>query len=489
MLSKVTRILAADDDVALGAVLGRQLRAWGYETILATTGADAWRVLKQENGPRVAILDWDMPGLSGLEVCRLLRATPHGADAYVLILTGRLEKAHLVEALESGADEFLSKPYESRELQLRLARALRDRRPARISIGPPSTGIPPSGATLGRKYRLEGRLGEGGMGSVRLGVHLSLGVNVAIKFMARHLADTAHYASFEREARAAAQLRSEHSVRVYDHGLTEDGLPYLVMEYLAGEPLSAWVQREGPLGPDAVATLVEQMASALTEAHGHGIVHGDVKPENILMAADPSRPSGFVARLIDFGLAKSWHMHVPEPALASEPPGAAVPSSRAPPSQGTPPVIGGTPCYMSPECLSSRVAPNPALDLWGLAVTAFFATTGVLPFQGDNPLQLLERVTLAPLPVPSEVTAGVPGGFDAWFALACARDPTMRFQTAFELAVALRATSRDAAEGPTKTPAPAPSVGVFAATEPDSGPVMALEDGFERATPRGAGVR
>ena len=230
------RVLAADDDEQLGRALGRALRAWGYEPVLAEDGAEAWQILRHEDSPRVVILDWDMPGLSGLEVCRLFRATPHGANAYVLILTGRLQKEDLIKALESGADDFLSKPYEPRELQLRLAKGIRDggRESSWSAAQKRVSETPPTGSTLGGKYRLEKKIGQGSMGSVWLGAHLSLGINVAIKFMAWRLAgDGRLHASFEREARAAAQLRSEHIVRVYDHGITEDGLPYLVMEYVS----------------------------------------------------------------------------------------------------------------------------------------------------------------------------------------------------------------------------------------------------------------
>jgi serine/threonine protein kinase len=482
--SRPMRVLAADDDEPLVRVLDRCLRRWGYEPLLARSGTEAWRMLTQEDAPRVVILDWDMPGLSGLEVCRMLRATPDGANAYVLMLTGRLEKESLIEALESGADDFLSKPFEPRELQLRLAKGIRDSARRSTSVSRPASGAPPSGSTLGGKYRLERKIGEGGMGSVWLGVHLSLGINVAIKFMARHLAETSDYASFEREARAAAQLRSEHIVRVYDHGITHDGLPYLVMEYLAGESLAAWIEQRGPLPPEAVASLVEQTARALTEAHGRGVVHRDVKPDNILMMDDAERPQGFVARLIDFGLAKSWRARVAADAPADDrvlrafdwasemvgdagrAHGWAAELSSA--SAAATSVVAGTPCYMSPECLSASVAPNPLLDLWGLAVTAFFAMTGKLPFEGENVFQLHHRMCAEPLPVPSQVSPGLTSGFDAWFALACAPDPKTRFQSAAELAAALSIVCRKSVYDAESAPGIVKGFRSFAPTEPDT---------------------
>jgi serine/threonine protein kinase len=437
------RVLLADDDESLRRSLERWLETWGYQAVVARDGAEAWRLLKRDDAPRVAILDWAMPGLSGLEVCRLLRATPHGVDVYVLMLTARQQKDDLIEALESGADDFLTKPFHARELQLRLARGVRDS--ARAGAKRASTVPPPSGTTLGGKYRLEGVIAKGGMGSVWRGVHLSLGIDVAIKFMAGELAETSHYASFEREARAAARLRSEHTVRVYDHGVSHEGLPYLVMEYIDGESLAAAVDRRGPLPPAEVAALVEQASRALGEAHAHGIVHRDVKPENILLVeGDGRRP--FTVKLIDFGLAN---------------PGAARGSGEAPRA-------AGTPSYMSPECLEGAAPPNALLDLWGLATTAYRAMTGRMAFDGATLSEVYRKVCAGPPPVPSEAMPGVPAAFDAWFLRACDRDPAARFQTAAELASALGEALRDAPPLLSVPPgAPKPG-GSFAPTEPDS---------------------
>jgi serine/threonine protein kinase len=440
------RVLAADDDDALARVLERHLNRWGYDATIVRNGVEAWRILKREDCPRVVILDWDMPGLSGLEVCRLLRSTAHGASAYILLLTGRAEKEDLIQALESGADDFLSKPFHPRELQLRLAKGIRDA--VRESEGGPlRSRPPPSGSILGGKYRLEKKIGEGGMGSVWLGVHLALGVNVAIKFMAKDLAEVPNYASFEREARAAAQLRDEHIVRVYDHGIDHDGLPYLVMEYLAGDSLTDWVDKRGTLGPSALASLVEQAARALTAAHARNVIHRDVKPENILMADDTDRAAsgGFFVKLIDFGLARPYRA---QPATPLEAPLDASTPAYAASGQA------GTPAYMSPECLMASASPSPLLDLWGLAVTAFFAATGRLPFDSEDLGVLYRQICSDPLPSAARLCSAVPAGFDAWFERACARDPGARFQTAEELAAALGAACRDAEAVPTpSTPA------------------------------------
>jgi len=411
------RVLAADDDQGILKTLERCLKSWGYEAITACDGVEAWKILKREDAPRIVVLDWDMPGISGLEVCRLLRMAPHGEEIYVLMLTGRQEKDDLIAALEAGADDFLSKPFHSRELQLRLAKGVTFQTSRAALYGPGTRVAPPSGTTLAGKYRLEKQIAEGGMANVWLGVHLSLGINVAIKFMKAGVAETPDYASFEREARAAAQLRTEHIVRIYDHGIAHDGAPYLVMEYLAGETLADRIDRCGALPPIEVASLIEQIGRALTEAHNRGIIHRDVKPENILLVDDPERPFG-VAKLVDFGLARSR-------------------SNSQKTDEGG--LISGTPSYMTPEHLRAQTAPNPQLDLWGLAATAFTALTGRIPFDGATLSEIMKKVCVEPLPVPSSLNRAIAPEIDAWFARACARTPRLRYQTPPEMTAALTA--------------------------------------------------
>ncbi|HVH47994.1 MAG TPA: response regulator [Labilithrix sp.] len=438
------RVLAADDDQGILNVLERCLRGWGYEVVIAHDGVEAWRVLKNEDAPRIVVMDWDMPGLAGLEVCRLLRTAPHGEEIYVVMLTGRQEKADLIEALEAGADDFLSKPFHPRELQLRLAKGVTFQT-SRAALYGPDRGTPPTGSILGGKYRLEKKIAEGGMASVWLGVHLSLGINVAIKFMKPGVAETADYASFEREARAAAQLRTEHIVRVYDHGVAHDGAPYLVMEYLAGESLGDRIDRIGPLPPTEVASMVEQISRALAEAHTRGIIHRDVKPENILLVEDPDRPHG-CAKLVDFGLARN--------------------RATAQTTEGG--LISGTPSYMSPEHLRAQAPPNPALDLWGLAATAFTALTGTVPFDGDTLAEIMKNICVAPLPVPSSLNPALTPEIDDWFARACARAPKDRFQTPAELTTSFVAACSHVPVFPHVASVVTKRVRSLAPTEPDS---------------------
>ncbi|MGH7269202.1 MAG: serine/threonine-protein kinase, partial [Polyangiaceae bacterium] len=206
------------------------------------------------------------------------------------------------------------------------------------------------------------------------------------------------------------------------------GLPYIVMEFLEGESLSDAIVGRGPLAAAEVAQIIVQASRALAKAHAAGIVHRDLKPDNIFLArTDEPAEEGlsYTVKLVDFGIAKMLE----EPRGA----GAAAPMG-GPTREGT---VIGTPNFMAPEQLVVGGAPGPLTDLWSLGACTFAAMTGRLPFEGDILGDIVLKVCASPLPAPSKINPNAPQGFDAWFARACSRDPTRRFQTADELARAL----------------------------------------------------
>ncbi len=226
-------------------------------------------------------------------------------------------------------------------------------------------------------------------------------------------------------------------MQVYDYGVTPEGLPFIVMEYLEGESLSDAVVARGPLPPREVGQIIGQAARALAKAHDAGIVHRDLKPDNIFLARvdDPVEELPYVVKLVDFGIAKILEelsaSPVPAPPRAA---GARAHPMGGPTREGT---VIGTPNFMAPEQLTIGGAPGPLTDLWSLGACTFAAMTGRLPFEGDILGDIVLKVCAAPIPAPSKIHPGVPPGFDAWFARACSRDPAKRFQTAGELGQAL----------------------------------------------------
>jgi serine/threonine-protein kinase len=285
-----------------------------------------------------------------------------------------------------------------------------------------------AGSLIAGKYRVKQLIGTGGMGTVWEGVHTSLSTRVAIKFIKPRFAEQPEArARFEIEARAAAKLKTKHAVHVYDYGVSQGGLPYIVMEFLEGESLSEAIIGRGPLDPKEVGQIMIEACRALSKAHGAGIVHRDLKPDNIFLAKsdEPVENLPYVVKLVDFGIAKI--LEEPQSSGESTPMG-------GPTREGT---VIGTPNFMAPEQLTLGGAPGPLTDLWSLGACTFAAMTGRLPFEGDVLGDIVLKVCAAAPPVPSNVNPNVPPGFDAWFARACSRDVTKRFQTADELAQAL----------------------------------------------------
>ncbi|HEY8944346.1 MAG TPA: serine/threonine-protein kinase, partial [Polyangiaceae bacterium] len=252
------------------------------------------------------------------------------------------------------------------------------------------------GTVVGARYRVDRLLGQGGMGSVWAGRHLTLNKAVAIKFIHPRLAASEEVLRrFDNEAKAAARIQSRHAVSVFDHGVTDTGQPYIVMEYLEGESLERKIRRTGKLPFLEVASIIAQAAEALSAAHEQGIVHRDLKPDNIFLARErEAGEHGYVVKLLDFGIAKMM-----------EEDGAAVAVTQAG-------VVLGTPQYMSPEALTSSAPVTRASDIWSLGACAFTAAVGRVPFEGEAIGDVVLKVCAAPLPVPSSFVSELPRGFD-----------------------------------------------------------------------------
>src|SRR5690606_36317927 len=270
------------------------------------------------------------------------------------------------------------------------------------------------------KYRLTRLLGRGGMGSVWEGVHASLGNRVACKFIEPEFVGSQDaVVRFENEARAAASLKSKHVVDVYDHGVMPDGRPYIVMEFLEGEPLDSRIEKNGCLGLQQVATIVLQVSRALSRAHRVGIVHRDLKPENVFLVWDDEDQTD-VAKVVDFGIAKFTDTEASGISSATK--------------TGS---ILGTPYYMSPEQARGLKNLDARSDNWSLGVIAYEALTGVRPFDGEAVGDLLVKICTVDPPPPSTLQPGLPPSVDDWMKKALHRDPNLRFQDVREMAESL----------------------------------------------------
>jgi serine/threonine protein kinase len=281
-----------------------------------------------------------------------------------------------------------------------------------------------AGQILAGRYRLVAPLGRGAMGEVWKAEHVALGAPVAIKVIVDGGFDEGNplreelLTRFFREAQAAAALRSPHVVQILDHGV-ENGIPYIAMELLEGETLEQRLERFAVLPNIQVAEFVTHVARAISKAHEVGIVHRDLKPGNVFIVRNDDEE---IAKVLDFGIAK-----ITPNATFEEGGGVATRTGS----------VVGTPCYMSPEQALGNKTIDYRSDLWSLAVIAFECVVGKRPFDSEAFGDLIVQICARPMPVPSKVGA-VPEGFDAWFAKAACREPEGRFQSAKELAEALR---------------------------------------------------
>ncbi|WP_438000168.1 protein kinase [Sorangium sp. So ce185] len=270
-----------------------------------------------------------------------------------------------------------------------------------------------SGSIIAGKYRLERALSAGGMGSVWVAQHVQLGTHVAVKLMGTAYAGSpAFRARFEREARAAAHLRSPHVVQVHDFGF-EQGVPYLVMELLRGEDLSARLTRVRRLSLPETQRLLVHAGKALRSVHDAGLVHRDLKPANLFLARVDGEDEDML-KLIDFGIAKETATK-----LVSE--------------ASTTGEVMGSPHYMSPEQLRAERDIDARSDLWALGVILFRMVTGYLPFPGEVLAQVMTRILVEPIPSPRQLAPDLPPAIDAFFTRALARDRNQRFQSVREM--------------------------------------------------------
>jgi len=298
----------------------------------------------------------------------------------------------------------------------------------------------PSGAqVLAGKYRLVHQLGKGGMGSVWLAHHLTLHSPVAIKLIDPAIASNPEALSrFMREARAAAALRSPHVVQILDHGIDGE-TPYIAMELLEGESLAARLRKVGRLSPADTTRVLTHTARAISRAHEVGVVHRDLKPDNIFLIENEEEE---LAKVLDFGIAKSTIVGFGV---------SVVPETRTG-------ALMGTLHYMSPEQTEGVKTVDFRTDIWAMGVIAFECLLGRRPFEGETVGTLVLEICSRPVPVPSQVGA-VPAGFDGWFARACARDPAARFASARDAAAELRRICQ-ARAAEDAAPAAAPAEGV-----------------------------
>jgi serine/threonine-protein kinase len=436
------RILIVDDDDDLLLLTERVLAPLGF-AIQTTNRADEALRLLAESSFDLVVSDLVMPGVDGQDLLEVMRG--RGDKTAVLFLSGAASVPDVVKLMKSGAASFLQKPVDARELKREVLATLAEVRArrgheetslheaastagsvrgaeaavgARVSETPssrepsafrdrPTTPPPPAASSpaslprLGRYLLLE-LLASGGMGRVYRAHDPNLDRIVAIKILLPPSTD-AERAQFDerfrREAVALAKLRHPHILTVYDADVDpSSGTPYLVTELLAGESLERALA-SGPLSLDRALAFAEQLADALAFAHEQGIVHRDVKPDNVIIE------HGTHARLIDFGVARTEGSEITHGAF-----------------------LVGTPSYLSPEAAAGREIDGRA-DQFSLATLLVQMLTGKKVFRGEGIIETIRNVCDAPCPTLAELgLVGAPDELQALLTRMHAKSPSARVQ-------------------------------------------------------------
>ena len=267
------------------------------------------------------------------------------------------------------------------------------------------------GRVVDGRYRVERRIARGGMATVYEALDTRLDRVVALKIMHPGLADDADFVSrFVREAKSAARLTDPHVVAVYDQG-EDDGLVYLVMEFVPGRTVRDVLRQYGRLSAEQALTIIDPVLQALEAAHRAGFVHRDVKPENVLLTDDGR------VKVADFGLARAI--------------------SAATSTAATQGLLIGTVAYLSPEQVERGIA-DARSDVYGAGILLYEMVTGSVPYAGETPLAVAYQHVNAEVPVPSSIRGDVPAQIDALVGTATQRDPDNRFPDAVSFLEAVR---------------------------------------------------
>ena len=274
--------------------------------------------------------------------------------------------------------------------------------------------LPVPGDTILGKYRIVRSVGEGGMGIVFEAENIRLNQKIAIKMVHPEVLKPEFIARFGREARAAAKLKSRHAVRVVDVAETEDGLPFMVMEFLEGHDLATEIESRSKLPVAEAVDYVLEACEAMAEAHTLGIVHRDLKPSNLFLAQESGQR---VVKVCDFGISKI-ESDIDLLLTATQ-------------------TSMGTPVYMSPEQVRSSKKVDARTDVWSLAVILYESIAGRPPFEGNSAASLGAAIVADPAPPLQLQVASVPSGLEAAIMKALSKDPQARYASAGDFGRAL----------------------------------------------------
>ncbi len=418
------RILLAEDDDANRQMLRIYLEKKGFDVEGAQNGLELLEILDEskKSGKTfdLILLDWMMPVLSGIEALRRMRR--EFPDVIVIMLTALGGSEDVVGALELGADDYITKPYDFSVLLARIEARLRRHQEPDAPVPVSGPGEPAPGFVIDERYELIEKIGAGSFGVVFRARHTTLETDVAVKVLkgvsgggtellspidsmgrVQGKAPSQEAAEdFRNEGVRACRVQHENAVRVFDFGVMPSGHAYLVMELLRGHNLDDELNDKSRLSVSRAVEVLIPVCRCLAAAHAQSVIHRDIKPANVFLhhagGAD-------VVKVLDFGVAKLLDGN----------------------AAATRDAIAGSPAYMAPERLRGRTYDGRS-DVYSVGIMLYELLTGRVPFRSDNPdvmaVALMQlRETAVP---PSEVVPSLPTAVDRLVALLLEKDPDKR---------------------------------------------------------------
>jgi CheY-like chemotaxis protein len=439
-------VSVVDDSSINRMLLTGILEDAGYDVMPFASGREALDYMRQQP-PECVLLDVQMPEMSGFDVCRELKSVARLANIPVIFISALDDVNEKVKGFEAGGVDFVTKPFEPAEvlarvgsqvklfrlqLELKERNMVLQRRNEQLALAQQRTermftayadALP--GTILDETYQLDAKIGEGGFGVVFRATHLRLMRSVAVKVLQPMLSRETdeELMRFRREGIAACRITHPNAVEVLDFGVSSNGVAYLVMELLSGRTVRSLLTDSPTLSVARSAQIVAPVCDALAAAHAAGIVHRDIKPDNVFLHESAK---GEVVKVVDFGIAK----------LMDEVP---VPELEGITRQGT---LIGTPEYMAPERLLGRDYDTRS-DIYSIGVLLYLMLTGKNPFgleqRANMPEMMKLHLTTTPTPIRS-VSSEIPAAVADLVMASLDSDPARRPRVG-ELGAQLRAAA------------------------------------------------
>lgn len=402
------KVLIAEDNVMYRKVLCANVESWGHEPVAVEDGLKALEALNRDDSPRLVILDWQMPGMDGIDVCRRVKRDPEHPFTYVLMLTSRDAQEDMVAGLDAGADDYLTKPIDPKVLQRRLTAAERI-----VKLVPPKEwAIPRIDG-----YEVKEMLGKGVFATVWRALQQSTGETVALKIIRVDLATDEVFSRFAREIELMKKLDHPNIARILDSQIDKK-LAYYAVELLEGGTLEHFVKKHSPK-PALVLLMTAKVCDALDYAHRKGVIHRDLKPSNIMLTAERE------PKLVDFGLARSmFEASEEESSLCS--------------MQGT---VIGTPMFMSPEqARGDTDSLDGRADIYALGIILYVMLLRKHPHKVNHSdrWETIREIAESPARSPRELSPKFNSEVEQILMKALAHDPNDRYATAGEFGSAIR---------------------------------------------------